>query len=337
MDRARNFGAALISALLLAAGIAAPSFAGEHYPVPPSNSYTVLYRGNGHGHGLSQYGARGAALQGLSYGQILGFYYQGTALGLKSSTGQIRVRIDTSPSYPTVPAQSGLRIGSSALTTSGVDLWRLAPGGGGFVLQGRVSGVWHNDRIVSTSAGFSNTSGAVAVYGLNTYRGTVYGVRVSTSASSTGVITINTLPVEAYLRGVVPSEMPSSWPAAAVQAQAVAARSYAWYAILHSAGNSYDICATTNCQVYRGYSGEQAGSNDAIARTPGVVVAYNNSVAFAQFSASNGGITSDDGERTRTSSPRPTPTTRRPAVIRTWEPPRRFRLHRSRVITGCPR
>ena len=68
--------------------------------------------------------------------------------------------------------------------------------------------------------------------------------------------TINRVLVEDYVRGVVPAEMPTSWPADAVRAQAVAARSYAVRLRANRRYPSYDLCDTTACQVYRGMSAE---------------------------------------------------------------------------------
>jgi stage II sporulation protein D len=61
---------------------------------------------------------------------------------------------------------------------------------------------------------------------------------------------VNELPMERYLEGV--AEMPSRWPQAALEAQAVAARTYAWWSARNASHVGYDLCATTACQVYRG-------------------------------------------------------------------------------------
>ena len=78
------------------------------------------------------------------------------------------------------------------------------------------------------------------------YRGSVALVKRGSSGR-----TVNRVLLEDYVQGVVPTEMPTSWPAEAVRAQAVAARSYAvrLRRLRHYAG--YDICDTTACQVYR--------------------------------------------------------------------------------------
>lgn len=100
---------------------------------------------------------------------------------------------------------------------------------------------------------------------------------------------INTLPFEYYLRGVVPSEMPASWPLEALKAQAVAARSYAWPRI--GGGGDYDIGASSASQNYKGYLHEYPSSNRAVTETTGQVITYNGRVVAAYYHSSAGGYT----------------------------------------------
>jgi stage II sporulation protein D len=110
--------------------------------------------------------------------------------------------------------------------------------------------------------------------------------------------------LDRYTAGVVPREIPVSWERAAVNAQAVAARTYGRYAVEHAAPSAeYDICDTTACQVYGGHaefdaSGTQVASDypQAAVDTSDKVVTYNGATIFAQFSASNGGWTVDGGQ-----------------------------------------
>ena len=106
-----------------------------------------------------------------------------------------------------------------------------------------------------------------------------------------------------YLQSVVPSEMPPSWSTAALQAQAVAARTYAAYEMAHQAsGSSYDVCDSTSCQVYKGLAGYTSSgtlvphenSRHHGGRQPrpaGLGVFYGGAPAFTQFGSSNGGQT----------------------------------------------
>jgi stage II sporulation protein D len=112
---------------------------------------------------------------------------------------------------------------------------------------------------------------------------------------------VNFLPMESYLRGVVPAEVPSSWPAEAVKAQAIAARSYAAYR-LHPGTGTYDIYDDTRSQVYRGKLVEKAGSDAAVSATAGVVLRTpGGGIADALFHSTGGGAT-ENNENVFTSS-----------------------------------
>jgi SpoIID/LytB domain protein len=83
--------------------------------------------------------------------------------------------------------------------------------------------------------------------------------------------------------------MPYSWPAEALKAQAVAARTYGARAVRSS--SYYDICDTTSCQVYGGVTAEKSSTNSAVAETAGKILTYQGLPAYTQFSASSGGYT----------------------------------------------
>jgi SpoIID/LytB domain protein len=101
--------------------------------------------------------------------------------------------------------------------------------------------------------------------------------------------TINNALLEDYVKGVVPVEMPTSWAADAVRAQAVAARSYAVRLRDFRTYSGFDICDTTACQVYGGVGRETAAGNAAVKATAGKIVTYHGKVALTQFASSNGG------------------------------------------------
>lgn len=102
---------------------------------------------------------------------------------------------------------------------------------------------------------------------------------------------INNVPLEDYLKGVVPSEMPSSWAAEAHKAQAIAARSYALANLGKRARYGYDLKDTPEDQAYGGASAETADTNYAVEQTKGIVLTYNMKVINAYYSASAGGQT----------------------------------------------
>jgi len=100
---------------------------------------------------------------------------------------------------------------------------------------------------------------------------------------------VKTLPLETYVRGVISAEMPSEWPAAALQAQAVAVRTYALTA--HAGGTKFDVYSDTRSQVYRGPAAETASTNAAALATAGQIVTYDGQPAITYFFASSGGHT----------------------------------------------
>jgi len=131
----------------------------------------------------------------------------------------------------------------------------------------------------------------VGVDGMGNYRGAIEVVH-----DGSGLAVVNTTSLTDYLNGV--SEMPSSWPAAALQAQAIAARSYLLYTLMgprptELAAVGAQICATDACQVYSGLAKVQAPNGAAwaaaVAATSGQVVEYHGLPIEALYSSSNGG------------------------------------------------
>ena len=107
---------------------------------------------------------------------------------------------------------------------------------------------------------------------------------------------INRLPLEEYLRGVVPKEIPAGWPMAALKAQAIAARTYTLVNLGRHQEDGFHLCATTHCQVYQGLSGEHPHTDLAVSETKGKVIAYNGQLISAVYHDSSGGYTKDASE-----------------------------------------
>jgi peptidoglycan hydrolase-like amidase len=105
---------------------------------------------------------------------------------------------------------------------------------------------------------------------------------------------ISEIPIDVYLRGVVPAEMPAGFPMEALKAQAVAARSEV-LAKLHTKhlNDPFDVCATEHCQVYAGVTPEDPRSNEAVIETSGEVLMRDGSLVDAVYSAVCGGHTED--------------------------------------------
>ncbi len=102
---------------------------------------------------------------------------------------------------------------------------------------------------------------------------------------------INNVNIEDYIKGVLPSEMPSGWETEALKAQAVAARSFALANLGKRAKYGYDLNDTTEDQVYGGASAETAKTNQIVDDTKGIVLIYDLKIIPAYYSASAGGQT----------------------------------------------
>lgn len=121
---------------------------------------------------------------------------------------------------------------------------------------------------------------------------TLYAGSLRLQPNAYGTYTlVNQVPLETYLRGVVPYEI-GTWAVQPVlEVQAILARTYVLRNLRRFAIDSYQICADTQCQVYNGLSGMNAATDRAIATTRGTVLTYNNELVDAVYSSSTGGIT----------------------------------------------
>ena len=292
--RIRRTLVALAGAALLTTTTPAHAAPTPDDPAPASPALVVTGNGYGHGHGMSQWGARGAATAGKNAQEILAFYYPGTALAPLSASIKVLITADTD-NNTTVYPERGLRVrdlgnGHTYQLRKSARLWRLVQKHGRtkvFYKTGR----WHlyktgGRRSLAGDGEFRSAAGGVTLKlptGPRKYRG---------SLRFTNRDTVNVLNLEKYLRGVIAAEMPSSWPAAALQAQAVAARTYAARERADHLDRYYQICDTTACQVYGGVASEKPTTDAAAAATAGQVLTYGGQFAFAQFSSSNGGWSS---------------------------------------------
>ena len=102
---------------------------------------------------------------------------------------------------------------------------------------------------------------------------------------------INRVSLEEYLYGVVPKEIPSSAPLEALKAQAIVSRSYSLSNLNKHIKDGYNLCDSTHCQVYGGYSAEKDSTNTAVDETKGMILEYNDRAVDAVFHSSSGGHT----------------------------------------------
>ncbi|WP_432476925.1 SpoIID/LytB domain-containing protein [Nocardioides sp. GXQ0305] len=271
---------------------ASPASAADSWDVPRSASLTVKGHGYGHGRGMSQYGAEGAAREGLGWRQITDFYYPGTSRGRVGGRIRVHVSADTTDDLVVVP-RSGLTVTDlgtdTTLTLPDRDThrWRVVRSGSGHRVQWQRGTRWRTWRTLSGNGVFAASGEPVRLVtpgGARAYRGTLTAVPLSG-----GRVTVNTVNLESYLRGVVPLEMPALWSPAAVRAQAVAARTYAAYERAHPRSSAFDVYDTTASQVYGGVGAEHSASDAAIRATRRRILEHDGAAAFTQFSSSNGG------------------------------------------------
>ncbi len=120
----------------------------------------------------------------------------------------------------------------------------------------------------------------------------LYGGSLELQPNAHGEFTlVNHVPLETYLRGVVPHEIGANAPPQAVAAQTIIARTYALRNLRRFATDDYQLCATVHCQVYYGLTGTNPTSDRAIAATQGLVVTHENELIDALYSSTTGGVT----------------------------------------------
>jgi SpoIID/LytB domain protein len=263
--RVRTLGSALVvAALVLAVGTQ-----------DAAARWVVRGRGFGHGAGMSQYGAFGYAQHGRGYRWILGHYYQGTNIG---NVGDRTIRVLLEAGVDPVGFTGADRACGKNLRPGRT--YRFDREGSDVALE-RASGA---QLANCGSSGIASGGAIVQVAGDGRYRGKL---RAHAGAGA-GLELINVVALDAYARGVVANEMPSSWANQALRVQAVAARSYA---LAVAGGGSFDVYDDTRSQVYGGVDSETASTNHAVRGTAGEVVRYQGAIATTYFSSTSGGQT----------------------------------------------
>ena len=207
------------------------------------------------------------------------------ALGLAygADAPPIRVLLDEI-NGPVTVQMAGAHRGSVddglAFATPEALAWPLSAVAGKVVIEGEAVG--HSFTLEPTDGTFVSWQG-------QPYRGALRFVAVGT-----GFEVVNVVDLETYLRGVVPAEIPASWPTEALKAQAVAARTYTLASL--ETGENYDVCATTECQKYGGVAAEHPRSDAAIVATAGVVLTYQGTFAKTYYHSDSGGVLASSAE-----------------------------------------
>ncbi len=275
--------AALVVTVVLAGASSGAARLSAPKALPGSPVFVISGRGWGHGVGMAQWGAYGYAQQGYSYDEILAHYYRGTTIG-PASINKVRVFLAQGRSRLTVSSVAPFTV------RDGIgQLWHLAAGpqtfGPGLMIK--TTDVPQRRALPSPLTFIAGSS--PLRFGDRPYRG-----QVQVSVANGALRAINVVGLEAYLYGVVPSEMPRDWLPEALKAQAVAARSYAL--AVKKSGSWFDLYPDTRSQVYLGIAHEAPSTTAAVQDTAGQVVLYNGRVATTYFFSSSGGRTSAASE-----------------------------------------
>lgn len=292
-------------------------------------TWAITARGNGHGLGMSQWGASGMANAGRGYQEIFTTYYQNTTIA---------------DNYYAPPYRSGQPYMNVSITNATRSSWNVSTSEGKLVAQGigkfdpgsyKITfGTWTDGTtnvVTFEKAGTAEITYVVPSGGLSLYEdwypgSTVGAVGLAESSGSQGWSNVayegalvftgagtsytvkNRVLMESYLNGVVPREMPASWNPEALKAQALAARSYALNLGFTNPITDLEsklVACTESFQVYNGYgrliSGKlvrhdgdityAANITAAVAGTAGQVGVSGGKVIAAYFSSSAGGYT----------------------------------------------
>lgn len=266
---------AILTALLVAP--ASGRNAATRAASPSAVTFVISGRGWGHGVGLAQYGALGFAKRGVTYDKILAHYYRGTELGPAAVT-RVRVLLYEPRPKVRVTSETAFRLQDATGVVRTLAAGTAVVTGGPTVTTGQTK------EKLEGPLTFLRGKTPLSLDG-SYYRGSL-----EIGAVGKRLRVINIVGIDKYLYGVITREMPHDWPPAALQAQAVAARSYA-LANRHS--GDFDLYADVRSQVYGGIAAETATSRAAVDATAHQVLSYDGKVANAFFFSSSGGRTAD--------------------------------------------
>ena len=307
-----------VLAAALAAALLIPAVGG--IPAGATGTFTFYGSGNGHGLGMSQWGAYGLAKMGWTHQDILTHFYDGTSVGPRAALPKtVRIGLTTDRRHIHLTAQAGpvriwLRTGSTRVPVATI------PAGQTWVVNTRVNDYGIRDAAGALVGGHGwggptrNLELTYAPAGARVFIPEADGIWGTGFAYGRGSIEFNLtscgdadgcverivarLGLEDYLMGI--GEVPASWPMQALEAQADAARTFAVYDIVHGGIRSDCNCDLTDGsgdQTYIGYNREAgtAGARwvKAVDATAGEVITYGGAVIQAFYAASDGGHSDD--------------------------------------------
>ncbi len=203
----------------------------------------------------------------------VGLYYGSTA------QNSVKINVDSAISYGYHDGTNHIEMGQLALTE----------------LTFRACGA--NQVMINEVQAFTGDNGNISIVPLQgnirindkEYRGSV----LLTNVNAGSMYILNLVSLEEYLYGVVPNEVPSSWNEEALKTQAVCARGFTVSNYNKHASYGFNVCATTNCQVYGGVASETESTNKAVDDTQGQVVMYEGEPIESLFFSSSGGHTAN--------------------------------------------
>ncbi len=283
-------------------------------PEIPDGDFVVVGGGWGHGAGMSQYGAQGAGRLGCSAEQILTTYFPGTALGTVAMPERVVIGLGTGVTSTRITAEAGTipwelchyqtgectDIGAQqapgavwTVTILSDARYRITDASGALVFEGgsfelNLRALLSPTTDVDRRVGVSTTG--------HTYRWGVLQIDSVQSAASDAFLTIDIPSMDLYLRGL--AEVPASWPAGTLQAQAISGRSYATNRITRLGIRDSCRCnllSTPADQNYEGYDYESADARGggswraAVEATSATVLLADGAIAETFYSSSHGG------------------------------------------------
>jgi stage II sporulation protein D len=262
---------------LLAVALCVPA------PAAAGTLFVIDGRGWGHGVGMSQYGARGFAEAGWGYERILQHYYRGTVVRVVPAP-PVRVLLAERVTAVKIRSTKPFKVVDARGKTR-----RLKPGVQNVVAR----------KLAKLRLPLRYEPGAAPLQ----LDGEAYRGALLVHRQGGKLTVVNRLPLDRYLRGVVPWEMPDDWHPEALRAQAVVARSYALATL--KPGTLFDLYADTRSQVYGGIRAEEDSTNRAIGSTAGRVVQWGGRVATTFYHSTSGGRTVSNAEAWPGASPQP--------------------------------
>jgi stage II sporulation protein D len=191
----------------------------------------------------------------------------------------IRVAVVQNADSVTVSSFSGLIIRAPNDDLDANGRLTVTVGSSGLVADGR--------RLRSDRVEARGRNGEITVNGLTV------GGRVIVKRQNGKLLAIAELPLEEYVKGVVPAEMNASWHPEALKAQAIATRTYALYKVRQTGKKDFDVAATTKDQVYKGRVGADTPAARAVDETRDQILVFGNEPILAAFSSTAAGPTED--------------------------------------------